>query len=273
MAVDPIRVLSVELEQVKDFYEKYYARVDSSKAHAAFCEKVFGMDLCQHGFADLYQLGLLIETTGIKATDKVIDIGSGNGRIAEYLSGKTGAHFTGLDFIPEAVMKARQLPGARNGRLAFMEGDINALDLPRNEYDVVLSIDSIYFSTDYPATISKLKGALRPRGRMGFLYSHGREPWVPRDQFPKETLPPDNTPLAQALTANGLAYTAVDLTDKDYELAKARKRVLSELKEGFIEEDILFVYENRIGDASGILNAIEEGLHRRYLYSVGRPEH
>ena len=256
---------------MKDFYEKYYARVDSSKAHATFCEKVFGMNLCQHGFADLHQLGLLIETTGIKATEKVIDIGSGNGRIAEYLSDRTGAHFTGLDFIPEAVMKARQLPGAKNGRLAFIEGDINALDLPRNGYDVVLSIDSIYFSSDYPTTISKLDETLRPGGRMGFLYSHGREPWVPKDQFPKETLPPDSTPLAQALTANGLAYTAMDLTDRDYELAKIRKRVLTELEGQFAEEDIMFVYENRLGEASGILNAIEEGLHRRYLYSVGRP--
>lgn len=255
---------------MKDFYEKYYARVDASKAHAAFCEKVFGMNLCQHGFADLYQLRLLIQTTGIESTDRVIDIGSGNGRIAEYLSNQTRAHFTGLDYIPEAIRKARQRTLAKGGRLAFIEGDINFLDLPLSEYDVVLSIDSIYFSTNYQTTISKLKEALRPGGRMGFLYSYGREPWVPKDQFPKEMLPPDRTPLAHALTANGLRYTAIDLTDKDYELAKTRKRVLSELREQFVEEDIMFIYENRMGDAEGIINAIEDGLHKRFLYSAKR---
>ena len=253
---------------MKDFYEKYYAKVDTSKVHAIFCEKVFGINLCQHGFADVSQLKMLVQKTEIQSTDKVLDVGCGNGRIPAYLSEKTKAQFTGIDFISEAIAKARQLPGARDEQLSFIERDINKLDLPPKEYDVVLSIDSIYFSSDYQTTIAEFKNALRDGGRMGFLYSYGREPWVPKGQFPKEMLPSDKTPLAEALEANMLIYTTVDFTDKEYELAIMRKKVLNELKEQFEEDDIMFIYENRMGDANGIMNAIEEGLQKRYLYFI-----
>ncbi len=92
------------------------------------------------------------------------------------------------------------------GRLAFINGDINQLELPENNYNVVLSIDSIYFSENYVETIQKLKLALR------------------------------------------------------------RKQVLADLKLLFEVEGNLFIYENRLGDAEGISQAIEQGLHARYLY-------
>ena len=41
---------------MKDFYEAFYTAVEHSRAHRAFCERVFGKDLCQHCFADLEQL-------------------------------------------------------------------------------------------------------------------------------------------------------------------------------------------------------------------------
>jgi hypothetical protein len=103
---------------------------------------------------------------------------------------------------------------------------------------------------------------------MAIFFSHGREPWVPKDEFPKETLPPDKTPLAEALRVNDLPYCTWDLTLQEYELALRRKEVLAELKQQFEIEGTLFIYENRMGDAEGISQAIDEGLHARYLYHV-----
>ena len=34
----------------------------------------------------------------------------------------------------------------------------------------------------------------------------------------------------------------------------------------------MFIYENRMGDANGISQAVEMGLQRRYLYLARRPE-
>ena len=150
-------------------------------------------------------------------------------------------------------------------------GDINALALPEQAFDVIISIDSIYFSQDYPLTLSALKAALRSGGQMAFLYSQGREPWVPIDEFPKDSILPDQTPLAKALQANDLAYQTWDLTSQDYALAVKRKAILLELKPHFEAEGNLFIYENRLGDAEGIRQAVEEGLHARYLYLASYP--
>ncbi|MEZ4612266.1 MAG: hypothetical protein R2838_18805 [Caldilineaceae bacterium] len=40
----------------------------TSRAHHDFCTAVFGLDLCQHGFADVAQLALLLDVAGLNAT-------------------------------------------------------------------------------------------------------------------------------------------------------------------------------------------------------------
>jgi cyclopropane fatty-acyl-phospholipid synthase-like methyltransferase len=253
---------------MRDFYTAFYAAVEHSPAHHVFCERLFGKDLCQHGFADLEQLHLLLEATRLGPSQRALDLGCGSGMISEYLSDRSGAHITGLDYIPEAIRQAQQRTAAKSERLAFTVGDINQLELPEHAFDVVLSIDSIYFSQNYTFTIKQLKAALKPGGQIAMLYSYGREPWVPEEEFPKEQLPADKTPLAEAFRANDLAFRTWDLTRQDYELARRRKEVLAELKPQFEAEGALFIYKNRMGDAEGICQAVEAGLHARYLYHV-----
>lgn len=253
---------------MRDFYNAYYIAVEHSQVHHAFCERVFGRDLCQHGFADTKQLELLLQVTHLGSNQHALDLGCGNGMITEYLSDCTNAHLTGLDYIPEAIRQARERTAGKNNRLDFVVGDINHLALAPASLDVIFSIDTMYFSQDYVATIRHLKTALLPGGQLAILFSHGREPWVPKDKFPKETLPSDKTPLATALRANDLTFRTWDLTHQDYELAQRRKEVLAELKPQFEIEGALFIYENRLGDAEGICQAIEDGLHARYLYHI-----
>jgi SAM-dependent methyltransferase len=255
---------------MKDFYTSFYSTVEHSPAHHAFCERVFGRDLCQHGFADMEQLDLLLRVTQLGPGQRALDLGCGNGMITEYLSDASLAHITGLDYIPEAISQAVRRTAGKSERLAFMLGDINQLELPNGSFDVIFSIDSIYFSDDYAATLLALKSALTPTGQMCILYSYGREPWVPVEEFPKENLPPDRTPLAEALKANRLSFCASDLTPQDYALAVKRKQILLELKPQFEAEGIMFIYENRLGDANGVVGAIEQGVHARYLYQVQR---
>jgi ubiquinone/menaquinone biosynthesis C-methylase UbiE len=259
---------------MRDFYTQFYSVAEYSQAHHIFCEKVFGMDLGQHGFADLEQLHLLMEVSGLGRQQHILDLGCGNGTIAEYLSDHTGAQVTGLDFIPEAIHQARLRTATKAGRLDFMVGDINHLDLSAQAFDVIFSIDSIYFSEDYTLTIRELKAALKQGGEMAFLYSYGREPWVPVEEFPREKLAADKTPLAEALAANEMVFKAWKLTQQDYALAQRRKEVLVELREQFQAEGADFIYDNRMSDANGIMQAVEEGLHARYLYCArGAPAH
>jgi cyclopropane fatty-acyl-phospholipid synthase-like methyltransferase len=249
-----------------DFYSDFYRAVQTSTAHASFCQRVFGLDLCQHGFADVGQLDALLAAASVRPNHRMLDIGCGNGLITEYLAERSGACVTGLDLVPEAIRQARERTYSKADQLAFCVGDINGLQLPPNCYDVIASIDSIYFSQNYTATIAALKQALRAGGRLAIYYSFGREPWVPAAEFPAARLPAYKTPLAEALKANSLSFVTLDFTADDYRLAVLRKAALAALRSQFEAEGNLFLYENRLGDAVGVTQAIQEGLHRRYLY-------
>jgi cyclopropane fatty-acyl-phospholipid synthase-like methyltransferase len=255
---------------MRDFYEAFYTALEHSQAYRLFCEYVYGKDMGQHGFADMEQLELLLQVTELRPGQHAFDLGCGDGRITEYLSDRSGAHFTGLDFIPRAIEQARQRTAAKDGRLDFITGEINSLDLPPAAYDLILSVDSIYFSTDYAATLSSLKAALKLDGLVAIYYSFGREPWVQTGKFPRECLPASKTPLAAALRTSGLDFQTWNLTAQDYAQALRRKAALEELKGLFELENTRFIYENRLGDSEGIRQAIEEGLHARYLY-LARP--
>ena len=251
---------------MKDFYNAFYRAIEHSQAHHLFCERVYGKDLGQHGFADMEQIELLLQVTRLRPGQSTLDLGCGDGRMAEYLSDRSGARFTGLDYIPQAIELARQRTAAKAEHLDFAVSDINHLDLPPATFDLILSVDTLYFSEDYAATLAALKTALKPDGQIAIFFSYGREPWVPMDQFPKERLPADQTPLAAALNANGLSFQAWNLTSQDYAQALRRRAALDELKPLFEAENNLFIYENRMGDSQGIRQAIEDGLHARYLY-------
>lgn len=251
---------------MQEFYERFYAVVNDSPTYAHFCARAFGRNLCQHGFADMGQLDALIAALQPGPSHRLLDLGCGNGMIAEYISDRTGAQVTGLDYMPTAIRQATARTTAKTDRLAFRVGDLNALDLPAAAFDAIMLIDTIYFSHDYSATIGQLVAALQPGGRLAFLYSYGWQPGMASADFPRETLAPEQTPLAVALQANGLTFTVQDFTREDYRLAQLRKQVLAELETAFTAGDLLFIYENRLGEANGISQGVELGLHRRYLY-------
>jgi SAM-dependent methyltransferase len=249
-----------------DFYFRYYALIEQSLVHAEFCLENFGIDLCQHGFADLEQLKLIISYASIRRSDVVLDVGCGNGKITEYLCDTTGAAFVGLDYVPEAIQSARQRTKDKGSIINFQVGNMNSLSLPRSTFSVIMCIDSIYFSLDYRKTISEFKQALTAKGRMVFLYSYGLEPWVRIEDFPVGQLEKDSTPLAIALVDNGMGLSVVDLTSRDCQLAAKRKTFLDGRKRDFDKDGIGFVYENRMGEASGVTEACRLGMQRRYLY-------
>ena len=252
---------------MRDFYTRYYAAIAAGRAYAEFCERAYGRDLGQHGFADMAQIDALLGEIHLAPGDRVLDLGCGNGGIAEYISDSTGAHVTGLDFIPEAIRQAQERTAAKRSRLAFVTGDLRDLDFPAGSFHALISIDTLYF-TELDRSIPQMAALLAPRGQMAIFYSHGADPENPIATFQRETLPPDRTPLGEALARHGLDYRAWDFTEADYRHAQLARQVLDELRPAFEAEGILFLYENRLGEAQGIMAALEAGAHVRYLYHV-----
>ena len=103
---------------------------------------------------------------------------------------------------------------------------------------------------------------------MAIFYSHGANPQTPKETFRRETLPFGMTPLADALIECGLEFRTWDFTRQDNELAYRKEEILETLHAEFIAEGNSFLYENRIGEALGVLDAVASGMHARYLYLV-----
>jgi hypothetical protein len=75
-----------------EWYDEYFRRAASSKAHARFCVRVYGKDLCQHGMMDMAGLDFLI--TLLRPGDHCLKVGCSNGYITEYIH--TGSSSTPL---------------------------------------------------------------------------------------------------------------------------------------------------------------------------------
>lgn len=249
------------------FYERFYTAIAGSRAYAEFCRRVFGRNFGQHGFADMAQVQALIEALAIQPGDDVLDLGCGNGSMAGYVAEATGTSVTGIDISLAAIGQAHKLAVQRPGRLSFQVADIANLPFAPASFDALIAIDTLYF-TEIDATIGALKRLLRPGGRMGVYWSQGANPMVPIEVFPRETLPPDNTDLAHALQRHGLTYRARDFTVDDLRHAHLKRAVLLELRPQFEAEDTMFLYDNRMGEAEGVIAAIEAGAHARYLYTA-----
>jgi cyclopropane fatty-acyl-phospholipid synthase-like methyltransferase len=252
---------------MQEFYTRYYAAIAASAAYGEFCRRAYGQNFGQHGFADMAQVDALLGVIRLAPGDRALDLGCGNGGITEYISDTTGAHVTGVDYIPEAIRQAQERTAVKRSRLAFRVGDIRELDLPPRRCDVLISIDTLYF-TELDRSIPQMAALLPPGGQMAIFYSHGADPEKPIATFPRETLPPPRTPLGEALSRQGLHFQAWDFTEADYRHAQLVRQILEVLEPAFQEEGNQFLYDNRLGEAHGIISAVEARAHARYLYHV-----
>jgi ubiquinone/menaquinone biosynthesis C-methylase UbiE len=261
---------------MSDFYERFYAALPASPAYAELCRRAFGRDLGQHGFASMAQLDALIDASGLGPGQTGLDLGCGDGRITEYIADCTGAAITGLDFSATAIAHAR----ARSCRgemtaalpLRFVTGDMAGVGslFPPRSFDAVIAIDTLYF-VPLDETLRQAASLVRPGGRIVILYSHGADPSCPIAVFPRETLSPDKTPVAISLHKLDLPYRALDFTADDGRVALVMKQGVTELRAVFESEGHLFLYESRMGEATGITAAHEAGCQSRYLYEITVP--
>lgn len=232
------------------FYRDYYAAIEHSAAFAEYAERTFGKDLGQHGFSDLDQLHHMLDLVELKRGARVLDVGCGNGKIAEYISDQTGAHVTGIDYVPEAIEQAQRRTQSKHDRLRFVVGDIQTLRLD-DKFDLILSIDSIFFGSDLFSTVYRLSGMLAPRGRLAVFFGGD---------------------LAPALKANGLTYVCHDISHRHYDHLRLKHDVASEMRDAFEREGTLFVWENLVTesfDDQTVFDLTHEHM-QRYLYVAQR---
>jgi arsenite methyltransferase len=102
--------------------------------------------------------------------ETVLDLGSGGGLdvlLSAKRVGSTGTVF-GLDMTDEMLALARRnAETARASNVHFLKGLIEAIPLPAESVDVVISNCVINLSTDKPSALAEIARVLKPGGRLG----------------------------------------------------------------------------------------------------------
>ena len=250
------------IERMSKGYDELLSRTGNSKAYSMFCERVFGKDLSQFNVLDMAQLNTLLEKLELKPGEVVLDLGCGTGRIAEYISDRTGAKMVGLDFAVRVVEDAQQRTLDKKERLTYVAGNMDDLAFAESSFDAIISIDTLYFVESIDLTIRKLRSLLAPpNGRLAIFCDQTCGPDESR-----EILLPENTRVGVALGRNGLAYETVDYTSSSRGIWIREIAAAEELKELFVKEGNVDIYDDRVQDAKRTLETIESGRHVRYFY-------
>jgi cyclopropane fatty-acyl-phospholipid synthase-like methyltransferase len=248
---------------VSSFYDKFYTCAAVSAAHGDMCERVYGRNLCQHGMADLPQLEAMLTELEIHVTDRVLDLGCGNGYITEYLYDRRPARYVGIDCSEVAIEQAQKRMAASGKPLTFAVGDISRLAYPAQEFDRIVSIDTHYFFEELEAWLSDLYAMLKPGGRIAIFSDEGtKQPG--RDDTHVTAA---QTLMGQRFARLGFEYTSVNLTAANQAHWRLKKRVVEELRARFMEEGNEFLYGNRLGECTHS----NRDLDCRFLFVVRKP--
>ncbi len=250
-------------KQKADGFGKMLVQKENSQVYGKFCKMLYGKNISQFNMMNMEQLYKLLELLEINENIKVLDIGCATGTIAEFISDKTKAKITGVDFAETAIKWAQDRTQSKQDRLKFITMDMDELDFPQNSFDTIIAIDTLYFVEDLNKTIQKMKEILKKNGKLGIFFSQMIKP-----DGDKEILLPDKTQLAQALKKNNLKFRTWDFTESEKEFWKKSQNIARTLKNEFEKEGNSYIYESRINEAKSILKFVDSDRISRYLYIV-----
>lgn len=205
-------------------YEQFYAMTAKSEVFCKFCKKAFGEDFSQDGFSDIRQIDRILQYVPTQKEAHILDIGCGNGKMLGYLQKKTNAFIHGFDYSQKAIETARQLFSFHSD---FRTGVIGQIDYPEDSFDVIVSMDSMYFAEHMGRFVGQLWRWLRPGGTFFCAYQEG-------DVMPK-TERMDTSELAKAFRDNGIFFEVSDITKDCYQLLKQKRETAILFQEEFLQ--------------------------------------
>ncbi|MEE0265542.1 MAG: class I SAM-dependent methyltransferase [Acutalibacteraceae bacterium] len=205
-------------------YEAFYDMTSKSKAFSDFCTTAFGEDFSQDGFSDISQIDRILKYIPVHNAD-ILDIGCGNGKMLKYLQKKTNANIYGFDYSENAINNAINF-NLKNSE--FKTGVIGEIEYPKNKFDVIISMDTIYFAKDIKSFVSQVKSWLKPNGVFFVAYQEG-------DVMPK-TECIETTEISKALISTNMKYEVIDITEETYNLLRKKRASAILHKEGFEQE-------------------------------------
>ena len=99
--------------------------------------------------------------------EEILEIGCGGGRNAgELLKKYPSSHVTAIDYSEVSVSKATAYNAEeiRKGRCEVKQGDVSALNLPEEKYDLATAFETIYFWPGLKECFQQVAKVLKPGG-------------------------------------------------------------------------------------------------------------
>jgi SAM-dependent methyltransferase len=131
----------------------------------------------------------LVELAGVEAGSRVLDVGAGCGEPALTAARRAGpeGRVVATDISPEMLAFGRERASAAGlDNVEFMESDASSLDFPHASLDAAVSRWGIIFEPDAEAAAGRIRGFLKPGGRMA-ISSWGEPDQVPFLSIPMKT--------------------------------------------------------------------------------------
>ncbi len=206
-------------------YEDFYTMAEKSRAFHLFCEEALGEDFSQDGFSDVSQVKRILEYIPDGSDVHILDIGCGNGKMLGYIQKTKDVYIHGFDFSAQAINTARKLYPVKSD---FREGIAGETEYRENFFDVIISMDTMYFAKDMAEFMCQVKKWLKNNGIFFAGYQEG-------DIMPK-TVDATTTVLAGALQHSNMAYEEEDITMECYNILKRKRNAALKYKEDFLQE-------------------------------------
>lgn len=136
------------------------------------------MDASKTGFLNLNLQQELFErkmadTLGLGPGKVALDVGCGQGLVADMVQDQSGAKVVGINISPEQIAKARATAES-NGKLGslldFKVGSMNdRLDFPDNSFDAVYIVQANCYAHNFTALMGEVRRVLKPGGMFSDL--------------------------------------------------------------------------------------------------------
>jgi SAM-dependent methyltransferase len=111
---------------------------------------------------------------------RVLDVSCGTGTLARRLA-NAGCHVVGIDPIAPLVQRARRrTPAAMRNRLVFHHRDIALQGAPAGDFDIVVSLHTLYWHSRPYAVLEACRRALKPGG-IAIVLAYARPTTVVHD--------------------------------------------------------------------------------------------